>query len=280
MWSPGRHAASLESRQTGPVRRSLAVMLMSLAQLLGSAALAGWWMSQTVFDTGRTRAVTDVVLADDRVRSQVATVIADAAAVQLGQDPALVRAVVDQAARTPEGSIVLAEVVVDAHAKVIGERQEPVTVDPVQLLPILGPGATGLPAIVVPVPTVSAFDWIRRGLDVFVPVAALVSVTSALLAFAVHPDRTRLLRLGGIGMLVMAVLVIVLGYVAPRYVGRELTDSPWAATLRAVAEDSLQLLAGISLVLAGGGVACLTIASAVRRRQRLTGPVAAPAGRP
>jgi hypothetical protein len=250
------------------VRRSLAAILLSLAQLLGSGALAGWWMSETVFDTSRSREVADVVLADDAVRDQVSAVIADAAAAQLGQDPATVRAIVDQAARTPQGSIVLAEVVVDAHAKVIGERDEPVTVDPVQLLPILGPGATGLPAIVVPVPTVSAFDWVRRGLDVFVPIAAIAALVCALLAVAIHPDRARLLRFAGVGMLVMAVLVILLGYVLPGFAARELTDSPWAATLRAVAEDSLQLLAGISLVLVGGGVAALTAASAMRRRQQ------------
>lgn len=249
------------------MRRTLAAVLLSLAQLLGSFALAGWWMSNTVFDTSRSRDVADVVLQDSAVRSQVAGAIASAAAGQLGLPEPEVRRIVDEAADTPQGAVVLADVVVDAHARLIGESTAPVLVDPVQLIPILGEQAVGLPAIEVPVPRISAFDWTRRALDTFVPLAALAALVLALLAFLVHPDKIRLLRFAGIGLLAMAVLVVVVGYVLPAVIGPSLTSSPWVTTLSAVAQSSVQLLAGITLVLIGAGVGVLAMASALKRRR-------------
>lgn len=249
------------------MRRTLAAVLLSLAQLLGAGALAGWWMANTVFDTSRSRDVADVVLRDDGVRSQVAGAIAAAAAAQLGQPEAQVRQVVDQAATTPQGAVVLAEVVVDAHARLIGESDAPVLIEPVQLIPILGEQAVGLPAIEVPVPRIAAFDWMRRALDTFVPIAAIAALVLAVLAFVVHPDKVRLLRIAGVGLLVMAVLVVVLGYVLPAVIGPSLTSSPWVTTFSAIASTSVQLLAGIALVLIGAGVGALAMAGAMRRGQ-------------
>jgi hypothetical protein len=77
-----------------------------------------------------------------------------------------------------------------------------------------------------------------------------------------------MLRSIGWGLLAVAALVGVLGWVVPSRVVPELSDSAWARAPGDLARDSAGLLAGIGLVAFGAGLLFLLAASRSRRPLR------------
>ena len=94
-----------------------------------------------------------------------------------------------------------------------------------------------------------------------------------LLGLTTHPDRPALLRSLGFGMLLLAVLITLLGYVVPRFAISAINKSPWARVPGKIADDALTLILALDFVLVGGGVALLVGSGLVRRRRRWSAPV-------
>ncbi|MFZ1491026.1 MAG: hypothetical protein WAS51_13895 [Ilumatobacteraceae bacterium] len=251
------------------MRRSVSTLLLWLASLLFGAAMTGWWMQQTVFDPSNTESVTGAVLDHESVRTELTRRITEATAEQLGVDRDEVAFAVDRAAQTPAGAELLAQLVVDSHARLIGERDAPVQITPAQLVVVLGDDrAALLPAILLPVPRVSSLAWFNSTLDDLVLATFLGALGCALLALVVHPDKARMLKILGLGLVGVAVLVGIIGWVLPTFVLPVLTDSPWAKAIPEIAHSALSLLVGLSLVSAGLGVAAIIAGVAWGRSER------------
>ena len=67
-----------------------------------------------------------VVLRDADIRNQIATAAGAAAAQTLGVSPEQIQAQVDTLARSDAGADLMRQIITDAHARLIGERAEPV----------------------------------------------------------------------------------------------------------------------------------------------------------
>lgn len=250
------------------MRRVLAGLLMTLANLCLGLAITGWWMQQTVFDPGRGQDVAEQVLAVDGVQAQITDAIVDAVAVELGQDPDTIALLVGQATETAGGVTLLTDVVVQSHAVIIGEAEGPVVITPQQMADLLGDErALLLPAIELPVTTIEPIDWLRQTLDATVGWLFLFAIVLALLAFTIHPRRDRMVRRWGISLIVLAAIVMAVGWVLPVVVLPTLTTSPWVQAIPELAQGQLGLLAGVSLVCAGAGLGLIAIAGLMRRAQ-------------
>jgi hypothetical protein len=250
------------------MRRVLAGVLMTIANICLGLAMTGWWLQHTVFDPGRSQDVAEQVLAVDGVQAQITDAIVDAVAVELGQDPDTIALLVGQASETAGGVTLLTDVVVQSHAVIIGEAEGPVTITPQQLAELLGDErALLLPPIALPVTTIEPIDWLRQVLDATVVWAFVLAVVLALLALTIHPRRDRMVRRWGLGLIVLAAIVMVVGYVLPVVVLPTLTTSPWVQAIPELAQSQLGLLAGASLVCAGVGLGLIVVAGLMRRAQ-------------
>lgn len=239
---------------------------MSAANLLIGFAVWGWWLQHTAFDPGRVTDVADRVLAVDAVQRQITDAITEAVAVQLGQDPDTIALVVEQAATTPSGVDLLADVVVESHRVLIGRDAGPVVITPEEMVQLLGDDrAALLPAVTLPVTTIGPLDTLRRFLDATVAPAFVLALILAGFAVVVHPQRDRLVRRWGFTLMVLGVLVLAIGYLVPTVVLPSLTTSPWVQAIPEIANGQLQLLLGISLVCAGAGLGLVATAAAMRR---------------
>ena len=259
------------------VRRSLAGLLFGLASIAGSLALSAFWLQFTAFSPGHTRGAAKAVLEDSDIKNEVAKLIAQNTAAQIGTDPASIAQVqklVAQNLQRAEGAKLLADVVADAHAKLIGASDKPVQITPDQFVPLVGTQAAAMaPTITLPVPKVTALSVMRQVLRWLVPIAGGLAVVLLLLGFAAHPEKQELLRSLGFLLLGMALLLVVIGYIVPTLILPLLTKNVWVGAAPRLAADSLPLLIGLALLLIGGGLGCLAASAASRRRDRWSQPI-------
>ena len=142
--------------QTRAVRRGLAGLLFFVAAILLAIAAGGWWLQRVAFDPATSRGVADVILDDEELRREVATLVAHAAtervavpadqlAVQIAEWLPLMA---DDAAAGP----VVDEIITQAQQRLIGERGEPVTITGQQMVQLVrNENAFDLPAVELPV---------------------------------------------------------------------------------------------------------------------------------
>lgn len=260
--------------QTNDVRRTLAGLIFGLAYVCASLAISGWLLQRSAFDPSRTGDLSGIVMQDSRIKTQISDTIADAVASQRGLDKETVRRTVNAVAGTREGAALLGQVLHDAHARLIGQLRGPVRITGAQMaLVVRNQAVADMPSITLPVPRVTALDRIRRILHWMVPFCALFAVGFFVIGFMLHPNRAALIHSLGYGMLLLALLIVVLGYIVPRFVVPSLSDSIWADVPARLANDSLPLLVGLAIVFGGGGMMLLVGTGLLRRRRRWNAPV-------
>jgi hypothetical protein len=256
------------------VRRTLGGLIFGLAYVCASLAISGWLLHRSAFDADRTGNLAVVVLKDNRIKTQITNTISDVVASQRGLDQATVRQTVTAVASTPQGAALLSQVLRDAHARLIGELKGPVRITGTQMVQVVrNQVVADMPSVTLPVPRVSSLDLIRRVLRWLIPFGALGAVGFFVIGFMLHPNRSALVHSLGYGMVLLALLIAVLGYIVPRFVLPALSDNIWADVPARLANDSLPLLVGLAIVLGGGGLMLLVGTGLLRRRRRWNAPV-------
>jgi hypothetical protein len=214
------------------------------------------------------------VLEDDAIRAEITRTAAQATAATLGLPVEQVQATAESVLSTAAGAEVMRQLIADAHAKLIGAREEPVQITTAQLVQLtLNEQVGGLPPIELPVEEVAVLDTIRRALGWAVPIAAAIGAVALLLGLIAHPRKAD--AVFGIGMfcIIAGVLTIVLGYVVPVHLFPALTDNVWAPAIPAIAEYALPLVIVVSVVLVAVGLALMIGAASARRRKLWSSPV-------
>jgi hypothetical protein len=239
-----------------------------------SIAISGWLLQRSAFDPDRTGDLADVVLQDNRIKTQITNTIADAVSSQRGLDRDSVRQVVANTASTPQGAEFLSRVLHDAHARLIGQMKGPVRITSAEMVLLYRSEIVAdMPSITLPVPRVSALSTIRGILRWTIPFGALFAVGFFVIGFMLHPNRSALVHSLGYGMVLLALLIAILGYIVPRFALPALSDNIWADVPARLANDSLPLLVGLAIVLGGGGLMLLVGGGLMRRRRRWNAPV-------
>jgi hypothetical protein len=122
---------------------------------------------------------------------------------------------------------------------------------------------------------VSALDRTRTVLHWLVPFGALLAVGFFVIGFMLHPNRAVLLYSLSYGMVLLALLVALLGYVVPRFMLPAFSDNIWADVSARLANDSLPLVIAMVLLFGAGGVMLLVGSRLLRRRRRWNAPLTA-----
>jgi hypothetical protein len=256
------------------MRRGLAGVLFFLSAVCLALAAGGWWLQRVAFDTSSSSDLADIVLEDEAIRDEIATVAADATAATLGLPAADVRAQVDQLAQTDAGADLMSQIIADSHARLIGLRAAPVQITGQQLVELTrDQRVAALPPVVLPVEEVEVLSSIRTTLDWAVPIAAIAGGCFLLLGLVAHPRKADAVFGIGIFCVLAAVAAVLLGYVVPALLLPAFDDGTWVSVIPTVADHSLPIVIGAAVVLAGGGLALMIGAAAARRRRAWSAPV-------
>jgi uncharacterized metal-binding protein len=256
------------------VRRTLAGLLFGLAYACASLTIAGFLLQRVALDPSNSASAAGVVLADSAVRTEVVHLIADNVASQLKLDQATTRITVAKVAANPAGQKLLSQVIHDAHAHLVGVQKAPVRITGAELVSIARTqAASTLPPLTLPVPRIAVLDVTRQILRWALPIAGLATLVLLGLGFAAHPEKGALFRSLALGLLFLALMVAVLGYLVPKFLVPALSDSVWARVPALLADDSLPMLAGVELVLLAGAMGLMVGTGIVRRQRRWSTPV-------
>jgi hypothetical protein len=261
-----------------PVRRSLAGLLFGVGFACACLALSGLLLERTAFSADHAADSAYAVLQDDTLQAEVVRAISAGTATQIYPTDAAAAATITEnigiVTRTEVGSELLAELVRDAHAQVIGSSDDPVVISPAELVQIVrDERAVTLPPLTLDVPRVGALAVTASVLGWLVPISGIAAIVLFVLCFLARPERPALIRTLGFGLWVLAASLIVFGYVVPRFVPTLLDDSPWARIGPALAADSLVFVIGVALVLSVFGLALFTMSNRMGRSRRWSTPV-------
>lgn len=270
------------SARLWPVRSTLAGLFFTIAYALASLAVAGFLLQRTAFDPNGSADSVGVVLDDTELKTALVDFIVDNTATALTDSPQQIeelRALVTTVAGNSDGEKFFAGIVHDAHAHMIGDSDGPVIITGEQLVPIVrnqGVGDIGkgdIPPIVLPVPRVTPLVIVNRALDWGVPIAAILALLLVVIGITAHPERETALRWLAYGLVLVAIVVAIIGYVVPRFIIGLASDSVWANIPARMADAALPLLIGLEMLLLGGALGIFAGSGMVRRRRRWNAPI-------
>lgn len=256
------------------MRRSLAALFFVIAAAALSLAAVSWWLQQTVFDPEASTDVAEAVLEDPVIRNQIATIIADQVAEDIGRRPPALRDDLLTWSQWRGGAEVLAQVVADSHARMIGVRDDPVRITGHQLVQIVrDERASELGAVVLPVHEVGAVSTVREVVNWVVPIAGAVGGVALLLALVAHPSRADAVFGLGAFLVFIGVMAVLIGYIIPVTLVPALSDQTWVRAIPEIAKATRTMLFVATFVVIVIGAAMLVGGMMRRRRKTWTTPV-------
>ena len=257
------------------MQRSLAGVLFLLAGIALSIAAGGWWLERTTLTPNDTSGQTEAILDDARIRAEITTVIAAATAPTLGQTPNEVAAFIDPIIDSRPGAAVMAEIVRDAHRRVIGQRDLAVRISGAQMVEVVrDQRVVDVPPVTLPVPRVGTLDLLRHILTWLVPILAGIGVLLTILAFITRPEKGEVIRALGEFALALAVCVLVFGYALPVQIVPAIDDNTWTRAVPQLASRALPVALGATVVFAVAGIILIMSSLGTGRRKQWSTPLA------
>ncbi len=193
------------------MRRGLASLIMGLSLLVASASWAGFVMSHTVLDPGRSDRLADHLLDDPEVKAAIASRIADGLQAQVPKGVAIPRQTLEVAANValedPRVEALVRDGIVRAHQNALNGVDEPIALDATVLgeaaraalvanVAALDPLLPAAPQLAVEIPG-TGLSWLGTVKDVvdrFTLLGALVAGAGILASFLITTRRATALR--------------------------------------------------------------------------------------
>lgn len=258
------------------MRRGLAALLFTIAAACLALAAGGWLLERLVYSPSASAELTEVVMRNDDIRQQITTLIASAAAPQLGVEASQLQATVDQYVRTNDAAIhdVLSQVVSQAHARMIGERDRPVQITGAQLVPIVRDQAVlNLPPITLPVQEITPLKVVGISLHWLTPLLAVAGVIALVAGLVTHPRRADAIYGIGIMLIFAAIALVVLLWLVPVYALGEVEGGVWTELMPAIGRHYLPFTLLGAFLLAAAGLGLMVGAAALGRRRAGRTPI-------
>lgn len=280
------------------MRRGLASLIMGLSLLVASASWAGFVMSHTVLDPGRSDRLAEHLLNDTEVRAAIASRIADALQAQVPKGVAIPRQTLEVAANLaledPRVEALVKDGIVRAHQNALNGIDEPITLDATVLgeaarsalvanVAALDPLLPAAPQLAVEIPG-TGLSWlgtVKDFVDRFTLLGALAAGAGILASFLITTRRATVLRRVSFWGFGASAFWLAVAYGLPGVVGFI------APSAMAIASAAVDVFAGAmirpALVMAGISAALLvtSIVWPARERRRPAAMIdkASPGGR-
>ena len=133
--------------------------------------------------------------------------------------------------------------------------------------------AANVQTVVLPVPRARALALLNHVLDFVVPIGAIAAIVLALAGFSSRPDKELLLKSAALGLMLVAVMVPIVGYLVPRFALPMVNKSVWSHSFARMADDSVPVVAFIDLVMIVGAGSLIAFSGVLRKRRRWSQPI-------
>lgn len=233
------------------MRRGLASLIIGLSLILASVSWAGFTLSHTVLDPGRSERLADQLVDNPDVRAALVKRLADALEAQLPPEVPIPRQVVEAGAATaledPRVEALIRDSFVQVHQNALAGNSAPVVVDAnalgaagrdvlVTTRPELDRILPPTPPLELELPT-AGLAWlgsVKTTVDRFTVWSALAAGLGAALAFAVARNRAAVLRRVAYWGYGTALFWLAIGFAIPWIAG---AVSPTSAAIATAVVD-------------------------------------------
>lgn len=233
------------------MRQGFAALILGLSLVLASVAWAGFTLSRTVLDPGRSERLATQLLDNPQVRQALITRTADVLEEQVPRDIPIRGDVLELAAETviddPRVESIIRDGLVRVHQNALAGVDEPTTIDGGLLAaagrdalvagyPALDALLPAAPPVEVELPTagLSRLGGFKSFVDRYTTVAALAALVGMAAAFAMALRRAPLLRRVAIWGFGASIFWLLAGYGIPRVVE---ALSPTSGAIASAAAD-------------------------------------------
>ncbi len=214
------------------MRRGLAGLILGLSLVVASVSWAGFVMGRTVLDPGRSERLADQILDNETLRAALVGRLSDGLGAALPANVPIPRQdlelAADRALEDPRVDALLRDGVVRVHQNALEGNAEPVAIDAtalgaatrdslIQLRPELESVVPAAPPVIIELPT-GGLSWlgtVRRTVQRFTLVLALLAVAGATTALVVAKNRPAVLRRVSTWAFGTAAFWLVVGYGIP-----------------------------------------------------------------
>lgn len=237
--------------------------------------IGAFWLHHVAFSPDTATGRVHDLLRDDAIRGQIATVIAGADAGELGMSPIELREFVEQIAGLRPGAALMADVVADAHARVIGDRDTLVSISAAEQMEIVrNERVANMPSIILPVQEQGSLSVVNTVTEWTSLIALGLGVVLTLFGLLLRPERGEGSFAAGVGLAATGAALVVFGYLVPLGVLPALADDPWSNLFPRLADQqrNLTLLLAAGCVAAGLGLMFAT--NGLRQRRQSSTPLA------
>jgi hypothetical protein len=254
------------------MRRGVASLIMGVSLLVASASWAGFVMSRTVLDPGRSERLADHLLDNDEVRRVIVDRMADAMEDQIPAGVPVTRQSLEVAAALtlddPRVETLVRDGIVQAHQNALNGVDEPVELDATVV------GQAGREAVVAQVPQLdlvlpqapqlevevpnAGLSWLgtfKSYVDRYTLLGALAALVGVSAAFVLARNRPAALRRVSFWAFASSAFWIGVGYALPALAGTLVPSS--AAIASAAVDVFFGAMIRPALVLAGLGLGLL-----------------------
>lgn len=267
------------------MRRGLASLIMGLSLVVATAGWAGFILSRTVLDPGRSEALAETLLDNEDVRAVIVDRLADAVEAQLPAAVPVSRQTIERAADAalddPRVEAVVQEGIVKTHQNALAGIDEPVMLDAsalgevaremvVGLRPELDSLLPAAPSLEVELPS-SGLSWLGRvknTVDRFTAISAAIALIGLTTAFVVARNRPAVLRRVAFWAFGASLFWVAVAYGVPALLGRIAPAS--VSITMAIIDVFFGAMIRPAMVMGGVGVALLLLSfvwPAITRRR-------------
>lgn len=233
------------------MRRGLASLIIGLSLIVASASWAGFILSHTVLDPSRSERLADQLLENPDVRQVLVARLADELETQVPSEVPVSRQLLEAGAERalddPRIDALIRDGFVKVHQNALAGTSEPVVVDAgalgpvgrealIQARPELEQFIPQSPTLQLELPT-AGLSWVgsvKRFVDRFTALAAIVAAVGAVTAFVVARDRAPVLRRVAFWGYAASAFWIAVGYGIPLVAD---SLSPTSAAIATAAAD-------------------------------------------
>ena len=254
------------------MRRGLASLIMALSLIVATGAWAGFIMSRTVLDPGRSERLADHLLDNEDVRATVVDRLADAVEARIPSNVVVPRRTIELAAEEslddPRVEAVIRDGIVRTHQNALNGVDEPVALDAsalgqvgrekvVAARPELDSVLPQAPELEVELPA-SGLSWlgsVKDTVDRFTLIASAVALIGMTSAFVLARNRPAALRRVAFWAFGASAFWIAVAYAIPAVLGRVAPSSVSIAS--AIIDVFFGAMVRPAVVLALAGLALL-----------------------
>ncbi len=224
-------------------------MLLIAAGVFLALAASSFWLGRVAFTPSSDTDTARAILGDEAIRGEIAALVAGADAPTLNQSPAQLKEYIEQIATIPAGATVMADFVAEAHARLIGERDEPVRITgPQQVLIVRDELVALQQPVTLPVQEVGSVALVNDAIGWISLICASLGVLSLIAGLILRPERGESTLALGIGLASLGVSMIVLGYLVPLALLPALSGTTWTGAFSRLANHWRTVTFAIALM--------------------------------